>query len=167
MEKLGVELPLLITQIVNFTIMIVILSKLLYKPILKSLETRRKKIEEGLAYAQKAKDEEVKLEESRQKILSKARSEAKQIIDQAKKDSLKVKDEIVESGKAEVESLRAKLEKEFVNKEEEITAEITSNTVAIASEMVKRLIPTLVDKKGQHEIIVQELARIERKHDKK
>jgi F-type H+-transporting ATPase subunit b len=167
MEKLGVELPLLLTQMVNFTIMVFILSKLLYKPILKALEERRKKIEEGLAFAAKATEEEQKREEERQKILVKARSEAKQILDDAKKEALKKKDVIIAEGKEEVDALRAKLEKEMDTRQQEMVDEVSSQTVAIASEMVKRLIPELVNKSDAHKLIETQLARFEKKHEKK
>ena len=48
MEKLGIEPILLLTQVINFTILVVVLTKFLYKPILKMLDERKKKIEEGL-----------------------------------------------------------------------------------------------------------------------
>ena len=48
MENIGIEPYQLLTQVINFALMIFILTKLLYKPILKGLEERKKKIEEGL-----------------------------------------------------------------------------------------------------------------------
>src|SRR3989338_9157846 len=53
MDKIGVEPVALLTQIINFLLMVLILSKILYKPILKMLDERKKKIEEGLKYTAK------------------------------------------------------------------------------------------------------------------
>ncbi|MCL4338932.1 hypothetical protein M1271_04545, partial [Patescibacteria group bacterium] len=57
MEKLGVEPFQLLTQLFNFFLMVFILTKFLYKPITKKLEERKKKIEEGLEYADRMKSE--------------------------------------------------------------------------------------------------------------
>ena len=43
MEQLGIEPLQLITQILNFAVLVFFLNKYLYKPILNTLETRKKK----------------------------------------------------------------------------------------------------------------------------
>lgn len=167
MEKLGIEPSLLLTQIINFVILLFVLTKLLYKPILKALDDRKRKIEEGLEFTQKAKKEEEQLELKHQEVLKRANEEAKEIIEAARSDGRKLKEEIISSGKEEIATLKKKLEKELKVKEEETAAEITSHTVEIASEMVKKLIPDLMTGENQHKLIVRELTRLEKSHDKK
>ena len=70
MEKLGIQLPMLLTQIVNFTIMLLLLTKFLYKPILKALKERKEKISQGLIYAEKMQAEEEKMLKKQGKRLS-------------------------------------------------------------------------------------------------
>ena len=167
MEKLGIEPSLLVTQIVNFTIMVFILGKFLYKPILKSLNERQKKIEQGLEFTDKAKQEIERIEERRQEVLNQAKKEAKAIIEDAKKDGRKLKEEILSDGKNEVAQLKQRLEKEMKGREEEVLAEMTSHTVEIAAEIVKRLIPEVMKDKGSHQLIVKQLERIEKIHEKR
>lgn len=167
MEKLGIELPLLLTQIVNFTIMVIVLSKLLYKPILKALADRRKKIEEGLAFTQKARDEEEKLEAHKQKILKLAREEAGKILENAKKEGRHIKEDILTDGKKEIVTLKAKLEKEMQSREEEMASDIMSHTVDIAAGMVARLLPDILTEKDQHKIIIKQLNQIAKSHEKR
>lgn len=167
MEKLGVELPLLLTQIVNFAVLLVILTKLLYKPILTGLRERRKKIEEGLAFTEKAKREEEKLTKRQEEVLQDARDEARQIIENAKKDAKRVKEEIIVEGKSEVEALKERQEKELKSRLEELEAQVSRHTVDIASEMVKRLLGDLITTDDQHRIIRKQLERLERSHEKR
>ena len=54
-EALGLNLPQLIAQIVNFAILLIILRLTLYKPILKMLDERKQKIAEGLNAAEDRK----------------------------------------------------------------------------------------------------------------
>lgn len=110
MEALGISPNLLITQIVNFVILLVILRLLLYKPILGMLNSRKQKIQESLEYADNVKKQaaeqqkefERKLEETRREtqaaaqaaaqvgekereaILAQAREDARKLVEQAK-----------------------------------------------------------------------------------
>ncbi len=110
MEALGISPNLLITQIINFIILLVVLRMLLYKPIQDMLASRKQKIQESLEYADRVKKEaaeqqkefERKLEETRREtqaaaqaaaqvgekereaILAQAREEARKLVEQAK-----------------------------------------------------------------------------------
>ena len=110
MEALGISPNLLITQILNFIILLVVLRLLLYKPILGLLNSRKQKIQESLEYADNVKKQaaeqqkefERKLEETRREtqaaaqaaaqvgekereaILAQAREDARKLIEQAK-----------------------------------------------------------------------------------
>ena len=85
MEQLGIEPKLLLAQIVNFLIIVFVLSKVLYKPVLSMLEKRRKEIAEGLAISDRMRLEEEKFQEKKAARLEVARKEAKTIIEEAKK----------------------------------------------------------------------------------
>ncbi len=167
MEKLGIQLPLLLTQIVNFSIMLAVLTKLLYKPILKGLRQRQEKIAAGLAFSEKAKVEEEKLAKKRQELLEEARQESKKIFEEAKKEAKKIKDEIVASGKVELDVLKTRIEKELASKRDEMEKEITGQTVEIAGEMVKRLLKDILTKADQHQMIARKLKEIEKIHERR
>ncbi|MCL5798272.1 MAG: F0F1 ATP synthase subunit B, partial [Patescibacteria group bacterium] len=96
MEKLGVEPFQLLTQLFNFFLMVFILTKFLYKPITKKLEERKKKIEEGLEYADRMKSEMEKSDKKRQDVIDRAKLDAKKIVEEAKKEGRKLEAEIVE-----------------------------------------------------------------------
>ncbi len=110
MDQLGLNANLLITQIVNFIILLVLLRVLLYKPMLNMLNSRKQKIQESLEYADQVKRDaanqqkefERKLEDQRREmqaaaqaasqvgekereaILAQARDEARKLVEQAK-----------------------------------------------------------------------------------
>jgi F-type H+-transporting ATPase subunit b len=167
MEKLGIDTKLLLAQIVNFSILLVVLTKLLYKPILKVLAARQKKIEEGLIFAEKAKLEAEKLAKKREELFKETRDEAKVILENVKKEGLKLKDEIVADGKKDVEKLQEKMKKELTAGYERLERELTAKTVDIAVEMIKRLLPDLVTGETQHQLIRRELTKLEKSHGHK
>src|SRR3990167_4874990 len=101
MEKLGVQLIPLLLQGFNFLLLLFILKKYLYKPVLKILQERKKKIEEGLEFSEKMRAELGKSEKKAAEITDKARLEAQKIISQAKSDAKKKENEILSAAENE------------------------------------------------------------------
>ena len=48
MGELGINLPGLITQLISFSILLFLISKFLYKPVVKLLDERAEKIKKGV-----------------------------------------------------------------------------------------------------------------------
>lgn len=158
MEKLGVEPVQVLTQLFNFLIMVFVLTKLLYKPILKALEERKKKIEEGLAYAEKMKAEMEKTEKKRQDILEKAKEEVRDIIEEGKKTGRGVEAEIIEKAHEEARSIIEKGKAEIAIEREKMEKELRKQTVDIAVSMVRAILSgTLTNK--DHQVIIDKKIR--------
>ena len=167
MEALGVELPLLLTQILNFSIVLFVLTKFLYKPILKALDERRHKIEEGLAWTEKAAVEEEKMAKRKTEVLREARDEARVIVENAKKDAQRLRDDIVAAGHQEVATLKVRQQKELEAQFEKISSELTGKTVDIAAAMVQQILPDVLTSTNQHQLVTSQLAKIAKAHEVK
>ncbi len=87
MEALGIDLKLLLAQIVNFTILFVVLSKFLYKPITKMLDDREEKICKGLNDSNEASKSLECAKEAADKVRDKAYKAADKLITNAKKEA--------------------------------------------------------------------------------
>ncbi|HCS79510.1 TPA: ATP synthase F0 subunit B [Patescibacteria group bacterium] len=167
MEALGVELPLLLTQILNFSIVLFVLTKFLYKPILKALDERRRRIEEGLAWSEKAQLEEEKMTKRKQETLREARDEARVIVENAKKDAQRLRDDIVAAGHQEVASLKVRQQKELEAQFEKMSRELAGKTVDIAAAMVQQILPDVLTSTNQHQLVTSQLAKIAKAHEVK
>ena len=77
----------LLFQIINFFILVAILAKFAYKPLLKVLEERRNKIESDLDAAAQAREAAAQLQAEYEAQLRSARAEAQAIIDKAVKQA--------------------------------------------------------------------------------
>lgn len=161
MEQLGIEPKLLFAQIVNFTIIIFVLTKLLYKPILGMLEKRKKEIEAGLLMSEKMKKEEERLREKQEKMLDQTRKEARVILEEAQKqggveekrivgEAHEQAEEIIRKGKAQVERLHDEMQKD-----------VTKEAVTLAVAMSKRLMGNIFSEKDQHRLITEHLKQLE------
>src|SRR5580700_5489711 len=83
-EQFGFNAWLFFSQIVSFCIVAFLLQKFAYKPILTVLEQRRQKIAEGLANAEKIKQQLADSEKRYEEILTKANAQAQKMIDEAR-----------------------------------------------------------------------------------
>ncbi len=122
-ETFGFNAWLFFSQIVSFTIVAILLQIFAYKPILKVLEARRQKIAEGLANAEKIKQQLVDSEKRVQEILTKANADAQRMIDEARASAQVVADKRTQAAIAEAEQIIAKArEATGVEREKVLTA---------------------------------------------
>lgn len=129
LAKLGVDWKLLIAQAVNFLILLWVLRRFAYRPMLEFLEKRTKKIESGLRDAKHAAEKLSEIEAKEREVLDEARKESAVIIAHARESAEKTADKImIESRKeserilgetrrkieAEQESMRTDMKRELV-----------------------------------------------------
>jgi F-type H+-transporting ATPase subunit b len=107
-EQFGFAPWLFFSQIVSFSIVAFLLQKFAYKPILTVLEQRRQKISEGLANAEKIKQQLVDSEKRYEEILTKANAEAQKMIDEARASAQVVADKKTQQAIAEAEQIIVK-----------------------------------------------------------
>lgn len=122
--KLGIDWKLLLAQIVNFLVLLFVLYRFAYKPILEMLEKRTRKIEKGLKDANEAHR---KLEESadmQKEILKKARSEAKEIVEKANLRAEKGKADIAAEAKVQAEKILVDAKRQINQKKDKMFAEV-------------------------------------------
>lgn len=161
MEKLGIEPVLLAAQIVNFLVILVVLQKLLYKPILSMLEKRKKEIADGVAMTQKIREDEDKLKEKVEKALTKAREDALAIIEDAKKQGKEVEKEVVSEAQDQAQSIIERAKGEATEHHKESEAKIRREAVDLAVIMAKRLLGSVLSTKEQHLLIDKRIGDLE------
>src|SRR5512146_2439253 len=83
MEALGINLGLLIVQIIAFIIVFLTLNAWVYQPLLNMMETRRQKIAQGLEDARVAAEARANAEREAAKIVTDAQTEASKVVREA------------------------------------------------------------------------------------
>ena len=142
LQTLGIQWPKLIAQVINFAIVMFVLWKWAYKPVLNMLELRRQKIAEGMANADKIKAELAATETSRLEILDQANVDANKFIEEARVSAAKIleqetqkaiataNDIIVkgrQAGEAELARMKTELRKEVGRLVVATSAKVTGN----------------------------------------
>ena len=153
MEALGINLPGLITQILSFLILLFVLSKLLYKPVIKMLDERAEKIKMSLSAAEKAKEDAALSAEKIEKELISARQEGQKIIDQAKKLSEEFKDKGKSKALEEIESLIEKSKSDLEKETRVAINELRKNFSALVLETAEKVVDKEIDENTHSKLI--------------
>ncbi len=161
MEQLGIEPRLLVAQVVNFLIIMVVLTKLLYKPILAVLEKRKREIEEGLVLGEKLRNEEEKLKEKKAKVLEEARREARTILEEAKKQGQEVEKEIIAQAHREAGEVIEKGKVEVARLHTQLARDIRKEAVTLGALIAKRLISSALGSSDHHKLIDRQLKALQ------
>jgi F-type H+-transporting ATPase subunit b len=107
-DKLGVSLPWLVAQIINFVILLFILQRFLYKPLFGIMEKRRTEIKNALANAEKVKQDAALKQAELEKQLEATRREGQEAIARALAQSEKARQEIVAKANEEAAQIKTK-----------------------------------------------------------
>jgi F-type H+-transporting ATPase subunit b len=166
LSKLGIHPLLLIAQIVNFVILLWLLRRFLYKPLLKLFQNRTAKIQEGIKTAEDLKRQAQEAESQQKKNLDEARKEAHRIIEQATILGDDEKKKILEMAKNEakkiVEKTMVEIEDEKKNIMKEIRKEIGEMVVTLSTVMIRKTI----DKKTQKQLLEESIREVEKELEK-
>lgn len=107
-QTFGVNGPHLVAQIISFVIVAFLLQRFAYKPVIAMLEERRRRIEEGLANAEKIKQELANAQVKAQEILTQANAQANKAIEDARAAASKVQESETQKAIAAAEQIIAK-----------------------------------------------------------
>jgi len=108
LQSLGIYWPKLIAQAINFAIVLFILWKFAYRPVLAMLEQRRQKIAESITNAENIKAELARTEAERKEVLQRANDQAVKLIEQARAAAARVQEQETQKAIAAAEQIIAK-----------------------------------------------------------
>src|SRR5688572_21956888 len=108
LQTLGIYWPKLIAQMVNFGIVLFILWKFAYRPVLAMLEQRRQKVAEAMINAEKAKEELARTEAQRQEVLAQTNAQATRLIEEARAAANQVRERETQKAVAEAAQIVTK-----------------------------------------------------------
>ncbi len=169
MEGLGIESKQLIMQAINFAILVIVLAKFLYKPLLGAIEERQQKIKEGLELTEKANEELEKIDILKEKKIDEGRNEAKDIIKEARDIARKQAETIIDEAHAQAHEEMKKAEKEIESQRRSLMGTLEKETVQLAVSMTEKILKDILsDSTKQRELIVKRIEQLSHiKHETK
>lgn len=135
----------LIAQIINFLILVAILAKFAYKPLMKALADRKAHIAASIEAAEKDKLSAQNLKQQYEEQLVHARFEAQAIVDKATKLAEQTREEIIADAKAEQARILKAAQEEIVREREQALAEVRAEVVSISLAAASKIIGQNLD----------------------
>ncbi|MEM7550675.1 MAG: F0F1 ATP synthase subunit B [Bacteroidota bacterium] len=154
MELLTPGTGLIIWQLIIFGLLVFLLSKLAWRPILDSLKIREDNIQEALDSAEKAKEEMKKLKEDNQELMAEARQERDKILKEARDIANSIKEEAKEDA-SKISEKMIEDAKGSINAEKQAALAEVRNQVAVLSvEIAEKILrKELSDSKDQQNLV--------------
>ena len=157
-SALGINLPALIAQLINFGLLLLFFSVFLYKPLFKVLDERKQRIEEGLEASEEAKKRLAQTETETAAELEKARQEGQGLIGQAQQMSARIQEEARQSARAEGETLLERARSEIQLERDAAIADLRREFADLTITAAERVIRRSLDRKAHRELIEEVLA---------
>src|SRR3989338_6119701 len=111
LHSLGIEWPILIAQIINFAILLAILGKFVYKPVMKMLDDRREGTLRAIEREEFSAKKLLEAEADKENILVAARLESEKILETARQDGEELKKKLLASAKEEAGKIHAEAQR--------------------------------------------------------
>jgi len=159
MELVTPGIGLLFWMLIMFSVVLFILGKFAWKPILQILKERETTIEEALNSAKKAKEEMTKLQEDNRKIITEAKLERDVIIKEAREIKDKMIAEAKKQAATEAEKLVAAARESIQNEKAAALNEIKTTVVTLSVEIAEKILKTELEKTGKHEELVDNMLK--------
>ena len=153
MEALGINLGFLIVQIIVFFIVLLTLNAWMYKPFLNMLETRRKKIAQGLEDARVAAAARADAEKEASNILAGAQAEAGKVVRGATERATSAAKDVKAAAEVEAAKARETARAEAEAERNRILGDLRGQVAALAIAAAQKLIGEALDEKRQHALI--------------
>jgi F-type H+-transporting ATPase subunit b len=152
----------LLIQVVNFLVLLFILWKLLYKPLVAKMEERTQAIKKSLEEAQAARVDAERQRQEHAAQIQAALGEAQAIRSTALKEAAEEQRRLVEAARAEagrlVQTAKTEMEQDIRRARQQLQQEVGDLAVQIAERLIKK---SLRDE-DHHRIVQEALSRIDR-----
>ncbi len=155
---LGINLPSLIAQLINFTFLLIIIGWASKRFLFPLLDERRKRIHEGLEASEEAKKRLAQTETETAAELEKARQEGQGLIGQAQQMSARIQEEARQSARAEGETLLERARSEIQLERDAAIADLRREFADLTITAAERVNRRSLDRKAHQELIEEVLA---------
>ena len=153
MEGLGINPPVLLTQVVTFIILLVLLRFAAYKPLMRMLDERSQRIKESVEQAESIKEQAASADEEIKKQLEATSKEGQERITRAVRAGEEIKQKAQGEAKQEAEALIARARVEIQHERDEAIGELRKEFADLAITAAEKVIDRSLDKKAHRQLI--------------
>lgn len=157
-----IKLDQILFQIINFGVVFGALTYFLYKPIVKLLDERARKVAEGMRAAEQSMTERSQVEAMKKTAKAQAEKDAAKHIEEAKKQAEQLKRELTAKMKAELAQERDRVVAAWAQEREQMLAKMHKEFATAVTTVAGKVAEASIDEQKHKTLIdkgIEELAR--------
>lgn len=162
---LQLEPGMMIWTWVTFFVLLVVLSRVAWKPLLSAVENREKSIADSLKKAEEASADAQKLLEEQQRNVQTAQESIQKMMKENKDLAEKIKNEMLERARAEAQKLQQRAKEEIERETEAAILKLKTQVADLAIQAASRLLQENLNNKKQRDLIdlyIKELDQLDK-----
>ena len=150
---LTIEPGMLIWTFIVFAILLWVLKKLAWKPLLGALETREKAIKDDLDRAEQARMGAERLLAEHKMLQDNAENEARKIVESARQTAETLKDDIVEKANEQARQMTAQARAEIQREKETALAQLRDEVADLAIQAASKILDETLDEEKHRKLV--------------
>lgn len=151
--SLGISLPGLIQQLVNFTILLVVLRLFLYKPLYRVLDERKRKIQEGIDRSAVAASAAAESEVEARRLLDEARAEGQEAVRRAQESAARLREELEARARQDADQIVARAREEVQLERDQAIEQLRREFADLTITAAERVINQSLDRQAHQRLI--------------
>ncbi len=157
LSKLGLHIPSLLIYLVNFLLLLAILYLFAYKPVLKMLDERSRRIKEGLDAAEKARQDAAKAQEEMRQQMAASLREQQQLLEEARRSAERFREEERAKAQAQVQAFIEKARADIQRERDAAIEQVRRHFADLTITAAERVISRSLDRRAHTQLIEQVL----------
>ncbi|WP_026369652.1 F0F1 ATP synthase subunit B [Kallotenue papyrolyticum] len=162
MDALGIDLGAFLWYAVNFGLLLFLLQRFLYRPLLGVMERRQAVIRESMENAEQVKQQLARAQQDYEARLAEARQEAARIIAQANERAQVSAKEIIAQAQAEAERIRQEAQQQAEAEREQMLRSLQTQISNLVIQAASAVVGHELKRNGHDQLIQQAIADLGR-----
>ncbi len=155
-----VDPGLLLWTIITFVVMMLILWKVAWRPIVDAMDARAEKVRFEIDNAERTRQEAEKLLAQHKAMMDNSRNEAAQIIARGREEAERMKNEIIEKANAESRTIAERAKKEIELAKDKAITDIKTEVVVLSTEIASKIINKNIKAEDQKALVEEALNKM-------
>jgi F-type H+-transporting ATPase subunit b len=160
-KALGVDLGLLVSQAVNFGVLLLVLYLALFKPVTKKLQERAERVKKGLADAEASKQLLADTEAKNRELVETGRREARDVVERATRSAEQQRQEILAQARQEAHDIILRAQQQAQREIQDGRAALQQQIVDLAIASASHVLEQNLDQDKQHQLVEDFISKVQ------
>ena len=152
---------LFLWTILTFLVLVTLLAKFAWRPLLQALDSRQELIRKSLDDAQQAKQELERLQHESAQIIRQARIDAEAVVAQSRSDAARLREEMRQKAKAEADGIVRNAERQIQLETQRALQQIRHEAVDLSVMIASKILQRNLTKEDNEKLIEEALKQVE------